>query len=138
MTVLTFLGVLLVVIALGTPIAFSLLICAVALMIQMDNFDTQILAQNLMEGANNFPLMAVPFFMLAGELMNAGGMSQRIVGIAQSLVGQVRGGLGYVAILAATIVASISGSAVADSAAVAALLIPMMRASATTCRARPA
>ena len=129
MTVLTFLGVLLVVIALGTPIAFSLLICAVALMIQMDNFDTQILAQNLMEGANNFPLMAVPFFMLAGELMNAGGMSQRIVGIAQSLVGQVRGGLGYVAILAATIVASISGSAVADSAAVAALLIPMMRAS---------
>ena len=129
MTVLTFLGVLLVVIALGTPIAFSLLICAVALMIQMDNFDTQILAQNLMEGANNFPLMAVPFFMLAGELMNAGGMSQRIVGIAQSLVGQVRGGLGYVAILAATIVASISGSAVADSAAVAALLIQMMRAS---------
>lgn len=93
MTVLTFLGVLLVVIALGTPIAFSLLICAVALMIQMDNFDTQILAQNLMEGANNFPLMAVPFFMLAGELMNAGGMSQRIVGIAQSLVGQVRGTL---------------------------------------------
>ena len=67
MTVLTFLGVLLVVIALGTPIAFSLLICAVALMIQMDNFDTQILAQNLMEGANNFPLMAVPFFMLAGR-----------------------------------------------------------------------
>ncbi|MFB0936958.1 MAG: TRAP transporter large permease subunit, partial [Propionivibrio sp.] len=129
MTILTFIGVLLVVIALGTPIAFSLLICAVALMIQMDNFDTQIIAQNLMEGANNFPLMAVPFFMLAGELMNAGGMSQRIVGIAQSLVGQVRGGLGYVAILAATIVASISGSAVADSAAVAALLIPMMRAS---------
>jgi tripartite ATP-independent transporter DctM subunit len=129
MTILTFIGVLLVVIALGTPIAFSLLICAVALMIQMDNFDTQIIAQNLMEGANNFPLMAVPFFMLAGELMNAGGMSQRIVGIAQALVGQVRGGLGYVAILAATIVASISGSAVADSAAVAALLIPMMRES---------
>ncbi len=129
MTILTFVGVLLIVIALGTPIAFSLLICGVALMIQMDNFDTQIIAQNLMEGANNFPLMAVPFFMLAGELMNAGGMSQRIVGIAQALVGQVRGGLGYVAILAATIVASISGSAVADSAAVAALLIPMMRES---------
>jgi len=129
MTILTFVGVLLLVIALGTPIAFSLLICGVALMIQMDNFDTQIIAQNLMEGANNFPLMAVPFFMLAGELMNAGGMSQRIVGIAQALVGQVRGGLGYVAILAATIVASISGSAVADSAAVAALLIPMMRES---------
>src|SRR3546814_1175236 len=71
--------------------------------------------------------MAVPFFMLAGELMNAGGLSTRIVRVASALVGHVRGGLGYVAILAATFVASISGSAVADSAAVAALLIPMMR-----------
>jgi len=129
MTILTFIGVLLVTIALGTPIAFSLLICGFALMIQLGNFDTQIVAQNLIEGTNSFPLMAVPFFMLAGELMNSGGMSKRIVGIAEALVGHVRGGLGYVAILAATIVASISGSAVADAAAVAALLIPMMRAS---------
>jgi tripartite ATP-independent transporter DctM subunit len=71
--------------------------------------------------------MAVPFFMLTGELMNAGGLSQRIVDVADALVGHVRGGLGYVAIIAAAIVASISGSAVADTAAVAALLIPMMR-----------
>ncbi len=129
MTILTFLVVLLGVMALGTPIAFTLLICSVALMIQMDNFETQIIAQNLMEGANSYPLMAVPFFMLAGEFMNAGGMSERIVEVAQSIAGHVRGGLGYVAILTATIVASISGSAVADSAAVAALLIPMMRSS---------
>lgn len=53
-------------------IAFALLICAVAMMVQMNNFDAGILAQNLMEGANNYPLMAVPFFMLTGELMNAG------------------------------------------------------------------
>jgi TRAP-type transport system large permease protein len=127
MTIATFLLALLGAMALGAPIAFSLLICGVAMMVQMDNFDTQIVAQNLMEGANNYPLMAVPFFMLTGELMNAGGLSQRIVDVADALVGHVRGGLGYVAIIAAAIVASISGSAVADTAAVAALLIPMMR-----------
>ena len=127
MTIATFLLALLGAMALGAPIAFSLLICGVALMFQMDNFDTQILAQNLLEGANNYPLMAVPFFMLTGELMNAGGLSRRIVEVADALVGHVQGGLGYVAIIAAAVVASISGSAVADTAAVAALLIPMMR-----------
>ena len=127
MTIATFLFALLGAMALGAPIAFSLLICGVALMIQMGNFDTQIVAQNLLEGANNYPLMAVPFFMLTGELMNAGGLSRRIVEVADALVGHVRGGLGYVAIITAAIVASISGSAVADTAAVAALLIPMMR-----------
>ncbi len=74
MTIATFLFSLLGAMALGAPIAFALLICGVALMIQMDNFDTQIIAQNLLEGANNYPLMAVPFFMLTGELMNAGGL----------------------------------------------------------------
>ena len=127
MTIATFLLSLLGAMALGAPIAFSLLICGVALMLQMDNFDTQIVAQNLLEGANNYPLMAVPFFMLTGELMNAGGLSRRIVEVADALIGHVRGGLGYVAIITAAVVASISGSAVADTAAVAALLIPMMR-----------
>ena len=89
-------------------------------------FDAQILAQNLMEGANSFPLLAVPFFMLAGEIMNAGGLSRRIVNFAMSLVGHIRGGLGYVTIVAAVIMASLSGSAVADAAALTALLLPMM------------
>lgn len=127
MTIAVFLIALLGSMALGVPIAFALLACGVALMIHLGTFDTQILAQNLLEGVNNYPLMAVPFFMLAGELMNAGGLSRRIVTVAEALVGHVRGGLGYVAILACLIVASISGSAVADTAAVAALLIPMMR-----------
>ena len=127
MTIATFLFALLGAMALGAPIAFSLLICGVAMMIQMGNFDSQIVAQSLLEGTNNYPLMAVPFFMLTGELMNAGGLSRRIVEVADALVGHVRGGLGYVAIITAAIVASISGSAVADTAAVAALLIPMMR-----------
>jgi TRAP-type transport system large permease protein len=126
MTVLVFLGSLLAAMALGIPIAFSLLLCGVALMLHMGNFDAQILAQNLIEGANSFSLLAVPFFMLAGEIMNAGGLSKRIVHFAMALVGHIKGGLGYVTIVAAVIMASLSGSAVADAAALTALLLPMM------------
>lgn len=127
MTVMVFLGSLLGAMGLGMPIAMALLVCGVALMLQLGMFDAQILAQNLIGGADSFPLMAVPFFMLAGELMNAGGLSRRIIALAVTLVGHVRGGLGYVAVLAALVMASISGSAVADTAALAAILIPMMR-----------
>ena len=95
MTITVFLASLLGTMALGMPIAFALLACGVALMLHLNTFDTQILAQNLLEGVNNYPLMAVPFFMLAGELMNAGGLSLRIVRVAEGLVGHVRGGLGY-------------------------------------------
>ena len=126
MTVAVFLGSLLAAMALGIPIAYSLLLCGVALMLYMGNFDAQILAQNLLEGANSFPLLAVPFFMLAGEIMNVGGLSRRIVNLAMTLVGHVRGGLGYVVILAAVMMAALSGSAVADAAALATLLLPMM------------
>jgi tripartite ATP-independent transporter DctM subunit len=126
MTIAIFLGTLLGAMALGVPIAFSLLACGAALMWHMDMFDAQILAQNTIEGANSFPLLAVPFFMLAGEIMNAGGLSRRIVHFAMTLVGHVRGGLGYVGIMAAVIMAALSGSAVADAAALAALLLPMM------------
>jgi tripartite ATP-independent transporter DctM subunit len=89
-------------------------------------FDPQILAQNTINGADSFPLLAVPFFMLAGEIMNVGGLSKRIVNLALTLVGHVRGGLGFVAIAAAVLMAALSGSAVADTAALAALLLPMM------------
>ena len=126
MTLFVFIGSLLLAMALGVPIAYALLVSGVALMLQLDNFDAQILAQNLVEGANSFPLLAVPFFMLAAEIMNAGGLSKRIVVFATALVGHVRGGLGYVAILAAVMMAALSGSAVADSAALASLLLPMM------------
>jgi tripartite ATP-independent transporter DctM subunit len=126
MTIAIFLGSLLAAMALGIPIAFSLLLCGAALMWHLGMVDPQILAQNLIEGANSFPLLAVPFFMLAGEIMNAGGLSRRIVHFALSLVGHVRGGLGYVAIVAAVMMAALSGSAVADAAALAALMLPMM------------
>ena len=127
MTVFIFVASLLGAMALGMPLAFSLLVSGVALMLHLDTFDTQIVSQNLINGADNFPLMAVPFFMLAGELMNAGGMSRRIVNSAMVWVGHFRGGLGYVAVFAAIIMASLSGSAVADTAALAAVLMPMMR-----------
>lgn len=127
MTLTIFLATLLGGMALGVPIAFSLLLSAVALMWHLNLFDPQILAQNLIEGANSFPLLAVPFFMLAGEIMNAGGLSRRIVQVAMALVGHVRGGLGYVGIMAAVIMAALSGSAVADAAALSALLLPMMK-----------
>ncbi len=126
MTIAVFLGALLGAMALGIPIAFSLLLCGAALMWHMDMFDAQILAQNVIEGANSFPVLAVPFFMLAGEIMNTGGLSRRIVDFAMALVGHIRGGLGYVTILAACLLSALSGSAVADAAALTALLLPMM------------
>jgi len=126
MTIAIFLGALIGAIALGIPIAYALLLSGVALMWHLSLFDAQILAQNVLEGANSFPLLAVPFFMLAGEIMNVGGLSRRIVNLALTLVGHVRGGLGFVTILAAVMMASLSGSAVADTAALAALLLPMM------------
>src|SRR6185312_2320078 len=91
--------------ALGMPIAFALLICGIALMYHLDIFDAQIIAQNVINGADSFPLMAVPFFMLAGEIMNTGGLAKRIVNFALTLVGHFKGGLGYVAILTSCILA---------------------------------
>lgn len=120
--VLTLIGAM----AIGVPIAYALILCGVSMMYYLDLFDAQIIAQNLIHGSDSFPLMAIPFFMLAGELMNAGGLSKRIVNMAITSVGHIKGGLGYVAILAGVLLASLSGSAAADAAALAALLVPMM------------
>lgn len=126
MSVVIFVCSLVAVMALGVPIAFALLVSSVALMFYLDIFDSQIIAQNLVKGVDSFPLMAVPFFILAGELMNAGGISTRIVNFAMAFFGHIRGGLGYVAILASVLFAGLSGSAVADAAALGSILIPMM------------
>jgi tripartite ATP-independent transporter DctM subunit len=126
MTIAVFTFSLLGAMALGMPIAFALIVCGVALMSTIGMFDSQIVAQNIINGADSFPLMAIPFFMLAGEIMNKGGLAKRIVNVALVAVGHFRGGLGYVTILAACILSSLSGSAAADAAALAALLVPMM------------
>lgn len=127
MTVLVFTGSLLGAMAIGMPIALALLVCAMALMVSQNQFDATILSQKLFEGADSFALLAIPFFLLAGELMNAGGISKRIVRFALAWVGHLRGGLGIVAVFASVMMAAISGSAAADAAAIGTLLIPMMR-----------
>lgn len=111
----------------GLNMAFALVLTGAAMAWTMDFWDTQLLAQNLVAGVDSFPLLAVPFFILAGELMNAGGISRRIIDMAQAWVGHIRGGLGFVAIGAAVLMASMSGSALADTAALATILLPMMK-----------
>ncbi len=111
----------------GLNMAMSLVLTGAGMAYVMGFWDTQLLAQNLVAGVDSFPLLAVPFFILAGELMNAGGISRRIILLAQSWVGHISGGLGYVAIGAAVLMAAMSGSALADTAALATILLPMMR-----------
>ena len=113
---------------LGMPMALALVLTGAGMAWLLDFWDTQLLAQNLVAGVDSFPLLAVPFFILAGELMNAGGISRRIIDMAQAWVGHFRGGLGYVTIGAALLMASMSGSALADTAALATILLPLLRA----------
>jgi len=127
MLIVLFLGVLLTGIVIGLPIAYVLVLVGVALMLQINFLNAQIVSQNMILGIDNFLLLAIPFFILAGELMNKGGLSKRIIDVALSFFGHRKGGLGYVGIIAALILASLSGSAIADSAALAAILMPMMR-----------
>ena len=100
----------------GMNMGLALVLTGAGMAWVLDFWDTQLLAQNLVAGVDSFPLLAVPFFILAGELMNAGGLSRRIIDLARAYVGHIRGGLGYVAIGAAVLLASMSGSAIADTA----------------------
>lgn len=127
MSAFVFLGSLFGAMAIGVPVAFSLMVCAIALMWFLGLMDAQILAQKLIDGADSYPLMAIPFFLLAGELMNAGGLSRRIVNVALSLFGHLRGGLGFVVIGTGVLFATLSGSAIADTATLAVMLLPLMR-----------
>lgn len=129
MTLALFLGVLIGAILLGLPVAFALLLSSVALMLQLDTFSVDIMAQSLINGIDSFPLLAIPFFLVAGEVMATGGLSKRIVRLATSLLGHRKGGLGYVAIFTSVLLAGLSGSAVADAAALVSILYPMMKQS---------
>jgi tripartite ATP-independent transporter DctM subunit len=117
----------LVLMGIGMNMALALVLTGAGMAAVLGFWDTQLLAQNLVAGIDSFPLLAVPFFILAGELMNSGGISKRIIDMAQAWVGHIRGGLGYVAIGAAVLMASMSGSALADTAALATILLPMMQ-----------
>jgi tripartite ATP-independent transporter DctM subunit len=126
MAFIIFVGGMLGLMGIGMNMALALVLTGAGMAWVLNFWDTQLLAQNLVAGVDSFPLLAVPFFMLAGEIMNVGGLSQRIVNFALALVGHIKGGLGYVAILAAILLSALSGSAVADAAALTALLLPMM------------
>ncbi|GAB3481727.1 TRAP transporter large permease [Marinomonas epiphytica] len=127
MTLAIFLGVLLVSILLGLPVSFALLLSSMALMLHMGLFSADILSQALINGVDSFTLLAIPFFLIAGEVMATGGLSERIVRLANTFVGHRKGGLGYVAIFTSILLAGLSGSAVADAAALVSILYPMMR-----------
>ena len=115
----------------GVPIAFSLVGTGFFMMLTQAlsrpaSWSVFALAQRFVNGCDSVPLLAIPFFMIAGEIMTRGGISKRIVDFAYSVLGRFKGGLGYVGILASMIFAGVSGSAVADTTAVGSMLLPIM------------
>lgn len=127
MELFIFLGTLFFFLAFGIPICLVLVLCAMALMWQSGMWDAMIIPGSMLDGANNYPLMAIPFFVFAGEIMAAGGLSQRVVQLAQLMIGRVRGGLGYAAVVSSVIFAGLMGSSVGEAAALGGLLLPMMK-----------
>ena len=119
-------GVFFLALILGVPIVFSLSLAALALLWQMDMFVPELVVQRMFDGVDSFPMMAIPFFMLAGALMDTGGISIRLVRFSNVLVGWISGGLAHVAVMASIFFAGISGSAVADTTAIGSTLIPIM------------
>lgn len=116
----------LLLLAIGTPVGMSLGASALAAWLLTADASPMLAMQRLYAGADSFPLLAVPLFIMAGEIMSAGGISQRIVRLADALVGHLPGNLGLVCITASMIFAGISGSAAADVAAVGAIMIPAL------------
>ena len=129
-----FLPLFLVFLMIGLPVFFGLLaapgllIWWEALATGNDRYmrDITLLYRNLYNGMDSFPLMAIPFFMLAGEMMNRGGITMRLVEFSQAMIGHLRGGLAHVNIMSSMLFAGLSGSAVADTSALGSMLIPAM------------
>jgi C4-dicarboxylate transporter DctM subunit len=119
-------GVFVVLVVLGVPISFVLGIASLAAMYFVANYPMQVVVQRMFAGVDSFPLMAIPFFMLAGSLMEKGGITTRIIGFALSLVGGLRGALAHVVTIAGVIMGGISGSGVADTAAIGTIMVPEM------------
>jgi len=126
MMVLVLVGVLLLLMALDFPVAFAMTGASVAYLLIRGDIPLVVVAQRVAVGVDSFVLLAIPFFFLAGELMNRGGITKRLVDLAQALVGGIRGGLGHVTVVTNMIMAGMSGSAVADATGTGAVLIPAM------------
>ena len=122
-----FLPLFLIFLLVGLPVFFSLLAApGILLWLNGQARDAAMLYRNIYNGIDSFPLMAIPFFMLAGELMNRGGITLRLVEFSQAMMGHLRGGLAHVNILSSILFAGLSGSAVADTSAIGSMLIPAM------------
>ncbi|MBQ7609003.1 MAG: TRAP transporter large permease [Desulfovibrionaceae bacterium] len=127
MELFLFLGTLFVFLALGIPICLVLVLCATVLMLHSGFWDAMTIPGAMLDGVNNYPLLAIPFFVFAGEIMAAGGLSRRVVRLAQLIIGRIRGGLGYAAIVSSILFAGLMGSSVGEAAALGGLLLPMMK-----------
>lgn len=127
MELIIFLGSLMVFLFLGIPIALVMVLSAITLMLYSGDGDFMIIPQAMVDGVNNYPLMAIPFFVFAGEIMAKGGLSKRVIMLAQLMIGRVKGGLGYATIVAAVIFAGLMGSSVGEAAALMGILYPMMK-----------
>lgn len=126
MVLLIFFGVFFATLIISAPIFFSLALSALTLLWNRGMLSPQLVVQRMFAGVDSFPMMAIPFFMLAGSLMDTGGISTRLVRFSNYLVGWIQGGLAHVAIMASMFFAGITGSAVADATAIGSTLIPLM------------
>ena len=112
--------------AIGMPIAFALGVVALGA-VAISGIEYNMLPQRMMHAVNSFPLISIPFFMLAGEIMIKANMMERLIDLANAVVGRVRGGLAHVTMLSAAGLSTVSGSAVSDASALASILVPPMR-----------
>ena len=127
MELVIFLGSLFFFLFLNIPIALVMVLSAIVLMLYGGDGDAMIIPQSMVDGVNNYPLMAIPFFVFAGEIMAKGGLSKRVILLAQLMIGRVKGGLGYATIIASVIFAGLMGSSVGEAAALMGILYPMMK-----------
>jgi C4-dicarboxylate transporter DctM subunit len=125
MASVTIIAVMLVAFTIGVPVAYSILVPAIIYLIQQQ-VPLYVIAQKMTNGVESFPLLAVPFFIAAGEMMNTGGVTRRLVNLASTMVGHITGGLAHVTVVANMIMAGMSGSALADAAGTGRVLIPAM------------
>ena len=128
MSLALLLGALMLLAALGVPLAFAILgSCVATLMVFRPGLPLELVAQQFVKGVDSLPLTAIALFLFAGDIMNSGGITSRIVRFSSSLVGHVRGGMGHVCVLGSMVISGISGSAVADGAAIGSVMIPAMK-----------
>ena len=117
----------LVLLILGVPIAFSMVISTMFSLFVIGTIPLQVIVQRMTSGINSFPLLAIPFFILAGEILEKGGASKSLVDLSNIIVGRIRGGLAMVAVLAEIFLSGVTGSSVADGSTLGAILLPMMK-----------